>query len=55
MEPFAAIVQAEPPFEVASRGFSFVISFSKALGLHEVWHSVECPFSMLFGNSVGLS
>ncbi|PWA48337.1 CLUB [Artemisia annua] len=43
------------PFEVASRGFSFVISFSKALALHEVWHSYQCPFSMLFGNSVGLS
>lgn len=24
------------PFEVASRGFSFIISFSKALAMHEV-------------------
>nr|GEZ35520.1 trafficking protein particle complex II-specific subunit 130 homolog [Tanacetum cinerariifolium] len=41
------------PFEVASRGFSFVISFSKALALHEVWHSYQCPFSMLFVNLAG--
>lgn len=33
------------PFEVASRGYSFIISFSKALAVHEVY-GIQCLLSL---------